>query len=68
MTPLFFFQDSGADGVTKLLSNMMNVKQSTGGGATAISGAGISLGSVIPINDIRGLEGTVDFIWITSDF
>merc|ERR1712088_1065223 len=50
-------KDSGADGVTKLLSNMMNVKQSTGGGATAISGAGISLGSVIPINDIRGLEG-----------
>merc|ERR1712025_1354214 len=41
-------KDSGADGVTKLLSNMMNVKQSTGGGATAISGAGISLGSVIP--------------------
>merc|ERR1711936_216897 len=50
-------KDSGADGVTKLLSNMMNVKQSNGGGATAISGAGISLGSVIPINDIRGLEG-----------
>merc|ERR1719210_2589912 len=50
-------KDSGADGLTKLLSNMMNVKQSTGGGATAISGAGISLGSVIPINDIRGLEG-----------
>merc|ERR1719323_2147805 len=24
-------KDSGADGVTKLLSNMMNVKQSTGG-------------------------------------
>merc|ERR1712045_688420 len=41
-------KDSGADGVTKLLSNMMNVKQSTG--TTAISGAGISLGSVIPIN------------------
>merc|ERR1712156_1362369 len=44
-------KDSGADGVTKLLSNMMNVKQSTGGGATAISGAGISLGRVIPINE-----------------
>merc|ERR1712025_1034324 len=49
-------KDSGADGVTALLSNMMNVKQSSGG-TTAISGAGISLGSVIPINDIRGLEG-----------
>merc|ERR1711981_1009612 len=48
-------KESGADGVTKLLSNMMNVKSS--GGTTAISGAGISLGSVIPINDIRGLEG-----------
>ena len=36
---------------------MMNVKQSSAGGTTAISGAGISLGSVIPINDIRGLEG-----------
>jgi len=48
-------KDSGADGVTNLLSNMMNVKQSSG--TTAISGAGISLGSVIPINDIRGLEG-----------
>jgi len=47
-------KESGADGVTKLLSNMMNVKSS---GTTAISGAGISLGSVIPINDIRGLEG-----------
>ena len=35
----------------------MNVKQSSAGGTTAISGAGISLGSVIPINDIRGLEG-----------
>merc|ERR1719410_2475708 len=35
----------------------MNVKKASGGGATAISGAGISLGSVIPINDIRGLEG-----------
>jgi len=50
-------KDSGADGVTALLSNMMNVKQSSAGGTTAISGAGISLGSVIPINDIRGLEG-----------
>jgi len=48
-------KESGADGVTHLLSNMMNVKQSSGN--TAISGAGISLGSVIPINDIRGLEG-----------
>jgi len=48
-------RDSGADGITKMLSNMMNVKSS--GGTTAISGAGISLGSVIPINDIRGLEG-----------
>ena len=53
---IFSNQDSGADGVTALLSNMMNVKQSSGG-TTAISGAGISLGSVIPINDIRGLEG-----------
>jgi adducin len=50
-------KDSGGDGVTNLLANMMNVKQSSAGGATAISGAGISLGSVIPINDIRGLEG-----------
>ena len=49
-------RDSGADGLTKMLSNMMNVK-SSGGGTTAISGAGISLGSVIPVNDIRGLEG-----------
>merc|ERR1711981_842182 len=48
-------RESGADGVTKLLSNMMNVKSS--GGTIPISGAGISLGSVIPINDIRGLEG-----------
>lgn len=50
-------KESGADGVTHLLSNMMNVKQSSSSGTTAISGAGISLGSVIPINDIRGLEG-----------
>lgn len=48
-------RESGAEGVTKLLSNMMNVK--SGSATTAISGAGISLGSVIPINDIRGLEG-----------
>ena len=41
--------------MTNMLANMMNVKSS--GGTTAISGAGISLGSVIPINDIRGLEG-----------
>lgn len=50
-------KDSGADGLTKMLSNMMNVKPASGGGTTAISGAGISLGSVIPVNDIRGLEG-----------
>lgn len=45
-------RDSGADGITSALANMMNVKPST-----AASGAGISSGSVIPINDIRGLEG-----------
>lgn len=50
-------KESGADGITSLLSNMMNVKTASAGGSTAISGAGISLGSVIPINDIRGLEG-----------
>merc|ERR1711976_1118943 len=44
-------KESGADGITSVLSNMMNIK--TGGNA----GAGISMGSVIPINDIRGLEG-----------
>jgi len=49
-------KESGAEGLTSMLSNMMNVKAS-GGGTTAISGAGISLGSVIPVNDIRGLEG-----------
>ena len=38
-----------------MLSNMMNVKSERASGA--ISGAGISLGSVIPVNDIRGLEG-----------
>jgi adducin len=46
-------RESGADGITSLLSNMMNVRSS--GSSTA--GAGISMGSVIPINDIRGLEG-----------
>jgi len=45
-------RDSGADGITSALANMMNVKPST-----AAAGAGISSGSVIPINDIRGLEG-----------
>ena len=50
-------RESGAEGLTSMLSNMMNVKAASGGGTTAISGAGISLGSVIPVNDIRGLEG-----------
>merc|ERR1719232_1138136 len=51
-------RESGADGVTHLLSNMMNVKSSGGArGAAPTPGAGMVLGSVIPVNDIRGLEG-----------
>lgn len=44
-------RDSGADGVSDMLSNMLNVRQ---GGAVA--GGGYR-SAVIPINDIRGLEG-----------
>ena len=40
-------RDSGADGISDMLSNMMNVRPA--GGAYRPS--------VIPINDIRGLEG-----------
>ena len=43
-------QDSGAEGVTNMLSEMMSSRGSSGG---ALRGAS----SVIPINDIRGLEG-----------
>ena len=50
-------KESGADGVTHLLSNMMNVKSGSGGGVGGSVGAGVALGSVIPVNDIRGLEG-----------
>ena len=39
------FQESGADGVTHLLSNMMNVKQSSSSGTTAISGENLKLKS-----------------------
>ena len=48
-------KESGADGISKLLSNMMNVKQ--GGGSSGVAVGGFGVGSVIPINDIRGLEG-----------
>lgn len=44
-------RDSGADGISDMLSNMLNVRQ---GGAV---GGGAFRSSVIPINDIRGLEG-----------
>ena len=37
------FQESGADGVTHLLSNMMNVKQSSSSGTTAISGENVKI-------------------------
>ena len=45
-------RDSGADGLSSMLSDMMSVKAS-GGSSAVIRGAS----SVIPINDIRGLEG-----------
>ena len=44
-------KDSGADGISNLVSDMMGVKGL--GSAGAIRGAS----SVVPINDIRGLEG-----------
>lgn len=42
-------RDSGADGISDMLSNMLNVRPAAAGGAFRPS--------VIPINDIRGLEG-----------
>lgn len=44
-------KDSGADGISDMLSNMLNVRQ-----GSAVGG-GAYRSSVIPINDIRGLEG-----------
>ena len=44
-------RDSGADGISDMLSNMLNVRQ-----GSAVGG-GAYRSSVIPINDIRGLEG-----------
>ena len=44
-------KETGTESITAMLSNMMNVKA---GSAGAVGAAG---GSVIPINDIRGLEG-----------
>jgi len=46
-------RDSGADGISNLLSDMMSVKQTTGGPGAIRAGGG----GTIPINDIRGLEG-----------
>merc|ERR1719273_1911454 len=48
-------RDSGADGISNLLSDMMSVRQ-TVGGAGQIKSSGLA-GGAIPINDIRGLEG-----------
>merc|ERR1719412_2629925 len=48
-------RDSGADGISNLLSDMMSVRQ-TVGGAGQIRSSGLAGGN-IPINDIRGLEG-----------
>jgi len=47
-------RDSGADGLSNILSEMMPTRQS--GGAGQIRSAGLAGGN-IPINDIRGLEG-----------
>ena len=48
-------QNSGADGLSTLLSDMMNVRQTVGGAGQIKSGT--VAGGVSPINDIRGLEG-----------
>jgi len=48
-------RDSGADGISNLLSDMMSVKQTTGGAGQIRTGG--MAGGNIPINDIRGLEG-----------
>merc|ERR1719361_1230082 len=48
-------RDSGADGISNLLSDMMSVRQ-TVGGAGQIKSSGLR-GCTLPINDIRGLEG-----------
>merc|ERR1719412_2582358 len=48
-------RDSGADGISNLLSDMMSVRQ-TVGSAGQIRSSGVA-GGAIPINDIRGLEG-----------
>ena len=45
-------RESGADGISDMLSNMLNVRPA--GGAV---GGGLFRPTVIPINDIRGLEG-----------
>ncbi len=47
-------RESGAEGITAMLSNMMNVKKAATGASIGVGAIG---GSVIPINDIRGLEG-----------
>ena len=47
-------RDSGADGISHLLSDMMNVRQ--GQAVGAVGGSGVR-GCSLPINDIRGLEG-----------
>merc|ERR1719479_282363 len=47
-------RDSGADGISNLLSDMMSVRQTVGGAGQIRSSVA---GGNIPINDIRGLEG-----------
>jgi len=42
-------QDSGADGISQMLSNMLNVKQGSYNGPAR--------SAIVAINDIRGLEG-----------
>jgi adducin len=44
-------RESGADGISDMLSNMLNVRPS------GAAGGGVFRPSVVPINDIRGLEG-----------
>jgi len=47
-------RDSGADGISNLMSDMMSARQTVGGAGQIRSSVA---GGNIPINDIRGLEG-----------
>merc|ERR1712088_200096 len=47
-------RDSGADGISNLMSDMMSARQTVGGAGQIRSSVA---GGAIPINDIRGLEG-----------